>query len=59
MAKVRLDVYLVENNMTESRERAKALIMEGQVFVKNQKCDKAGMMIDENEKEMEFRGDKL
>ena len=59
MAKVRLDVYLVENNMTESRERAKALIMAGQVFVKNQKCDKAGMMIDENEKEIEIRGEKL
>lgn len=59
MAKIRLDVYLTENGMTESRERAKALIMAGQVYVKNQKCDKAGMMIDENETSVEIRGEQL
>ena len=59
MAKIRLDVYLTSKGMIESRERAKALIMAGQVFVKNQKCDKAGMMLDENESEVEIRGEKL
>ena len=59
MAKIRLDVYLTENGLTTSRERAKALIMAGQVYVKNQKCDKAGMMIDDSEKEVEVRGEQL
>ena len=59
MSKIRLDVYLTENGMTSSRERAKALIMAGQVYVKNQKCDKAGTMLDENEKNVEIRGEQL
>lgn len=59
MAKIRLDVYLTEHNMTQSRERAKALIMAGQVYVKNQKCDKAGMMINEKETDVEIRGEHL
>ena len=59
MAKTRLDVYLTENGLTTSRERAKALIMAGQGYVKNQKCDKAGMMIDDSEKEVEIRGEQL
>ncbi|MGN0181829.1 MAG: TlyA family RNA methyltransferase [Candidatus Ornithomonoglobus sp.] len=59
MAKVRLDVYIVDKGMTTSRERAKALIMAGQVYVKNQKCDKAGTMIDENETDIEIRGEQL
>lgn len=40
--KVRLDQYLVQNGMVQSRERAKALIMSGIVFVNEQKADKAG-----------------
>ena len=59
MAKIRLDAYLVANGMTQSRERAKALIMAGQVYIKNQKCDKAGTMIDETEKDIEIRGEQL
>lgn len=59
MAKIRLDVYLTEKGLTSSRERAKALIMAGQVYVKNQKCDKAGTMLDENETEVEVRGEQL
>lgn len=59
MAKIRLDVYLTEKGLTTSRERAKALIMAGQVYVKNQKCDKAGTMLDENETEVEVRGEQL
>lgn len=57
--KIRLDVYLTENGMVQSRERAKALIMAGQVYVDNQKCDKAGMMLDRDKKGVEIRGNTL
>ncbi len=59
MAKIRLDVFLTEKGLVSSRERAKSLIMAGQVYVKNQKCDKAGMMISEDETEVEIRGEQL
>lgn len=40
--KIRLDILLHEKGLCESRERAKALIMAGQVYINNIKCDKAG-----------------
>lgn len=40
--KTRLDVALTERGFAESREKAKALIMSGIVYVNNQKSDKAG-----------------
>lgn len=43
--KIRLDVYLTEHGLAESRERAKAYIMEGIVYVDGQKCDKPGTTI--------------
>lgn len=46
--KIRLDMYLCQNGLVQSRERAKALIMSGVVFVNNQKADKAGEMIADN-----------
>ena len=45
MSKIRLDQYLCQNGLVQSRERAKALIMSGIVFVDEQKVDKAGEMI--------------
>ena len=42
MPKIRLDVALVEQGFAESREKAKAIIMAGIVYVNNQKSDKAG-----------------
>lgn len=45
--KVRLDVLLVNRGLAKSREQAKAIIMEGKVFVKGQREDKAGSMFDE------------
>ena len=48
--KIRLDQYLVQHGMIQSRERAKALIMAGVVFVNEQKVDKAGEMIKEDSK---------
>ncbi|MBR0285103.1 MAG: TlyA family RNA methyltransferase [Selenomonadaceae bacterium] len=45
MAKERLDVLLVERGLAGSRERAKRIIMAGQVLVDGQKVDKAGMTV--------------
>ena len=42
MAKKRLDVLLFERGLAESRQKAQAIIMSGQVYVNGQKCDKAG-----------------
>ena len=44
--KERLDVLLVKRNLAESREKAKAVIMSGIVYVDGQKEDKAGSMFD-------------
>ena len=43
--KIRLDQYLCQNNLVQSRERAKALIMSGIVYVNGQKADKAGDIV--------------
>ena len=53
--KIRLDQYLVQHGLIQSRERAKAMIMAGVVFVNEQKVDKAGEMIKEDAK-VEVRG---
>ena len=50
MAKTRLDVYLFENGYTKSRSAAQALIMEGSVYIDNQKAMKAGDMVSGCEK---------
>ncbi len=47
MAKKRLDVLLVEQGLAGSRERAKRMIMAGEVLVDNQKIDKAGATVKE------------
>lgn len=46
--KQRLDVLLVERGLAPSREKAKAIIMSGVVFVDGQREDKAGSSFDEN-----------
>ena len=53
--KERLDVLLVSRGLAASREKAKAVIMAGQVYVKGQKEDKAGTMFD-SQVEIEVRG---
>lgn len=45
--KERLDVLLVKGGFAESREKAKAIIMSGNVFVNNNREDKAGQTFDE------------
>ncbi len=53
--KKRLDILVYEKGFTDSREKAKAIIMSGQVYVDNQKADKCGTSYDENVK-IEVRG---
>ncbi len=54
--KVRLDVLLVKKGLAESREKAKAYIMSGIVFVNDQKEDKAGDLFEEETAKVEVRG---
>lgn len=56
--KKRLDVLLVEKGFAASREKAKAIIMSGIVFVDGQREDKAGSVFDE-EKEIVIKGKTL
>ena len=58
MAKIRLDVALVDGGYAESREKAKALIMAGIVYVNNQKSDKAGNTVKPDDI-IEVRGETL
>ena len=56
--KQRLDAELVARGIIQSREQAKAAIMAGQVYVNNQKADKAGESVTPDDK-IEFRGENL
>ena len=56
--KERLDVLLVNRGLVESREKAKAVIMTGNVFVDNEREDKSGQKFPENVY-IEIRGKKL
>lgn len=58
MEKERLDCALVSRGFAESREKAKAIIMSGIVYVNNQKCDKAGDNVKSDDK-IEVRGETL
>ncbi len=44
--KERLDILIAQRGLAESRERAKAYIMAGVVYVNGQKEDKAGLKVD-------------
>lgn len=46
MAKVRLDILMVERGLAESRNRAQALILAGKVFSGEQRLDKPGHQVD-------------
>ena len=56
--KERLDCALVSRGFVESREKAKAIIMSGIVYVNNQKCDKAGISV-KSEDVINVRGETL
>ena len=57
-SKKRLDVVMVERGLAESRQKAQAVIMAGQVFVDEQRVDKAGAPVTEAQK-VEVRGKTL
>ncbi len=57
MAKVRIDIYLVENGYFETREKAKRSIMAGVVLVNDQPVHKAGETFNvESIKEVRIKG---
>ena len=56
--KTRLDVLLVNRALAESREKAKAVIMSGCVFVNGQREDKPGTAFEEDA-DIEIRGETL
>ena len=56
--KKRLDVLLVERGLQESRQRAQAVIMSGEVFVNGQRVDKPGTAVAEDAR-IEIRGGTL
>ena len=56
--KKRLDIAVFEQGYAPSREKAKAVIMAGQVYVNNQKVDKAGFELKEDDV-LEVRGNTL
>ncbi|MBA2848592.1 TlyA family RNA methyltransferase [Thermosulfuriphilus ammonigenes] len=55
MSRQRLDKLLVQRGLFESRQKAQAAIMAGQVFVEGQRVDKAGALVPE-EARVEVRG---
>lgn len=56
--KTRLDIAIFEQGMTESRAKAGALIMAGQVYVNGQKALKSGITVKPTDK-IEVRGEKM
>ena len=58
MSKIRLDVYLTEQGLAPSREKAKAYIMAGNVYVDGQKEDKAGTKVAVNA-DIEVKGSQM
>ena len=55
MGKKRVDLLLVERGLMESRQKAQALIMAGQVYSGERRCDKAGLILD-GDAPLEVRG---
>src|SRR4030095_5524387 len=56
MAKERIDKLLVERGFAESRTRAQALILAGQVLVREQRIEKPGPLI-ERDAEIRIKGE--
>ena len=58
MSKERLDKVLVDRGLADSRARAQALILAGQVLVDEQRADKPGHSVDTNA-EIRIKGEQL
>jgi len=48
VAKKRLDLLLVERGLAETRQKAQAVIMAGQVYAGERRCDKPGLALEED-----------
>jgi len=48
--KKRIDVYLFENGLAVSREKAKTFVMAGAVFIDGKRCDKPSVMVADGQK---------
>ena len=59
MSKIRLDAAVFDRGLTESREKARAVIMAGDVYVNGQKADKPGTQVDPDTDEIEVRTNAL
>ena len=55
MSKIRLDVLVTEKGLAQSREKARAMIMSGVVFVSGQRVDKPGTPVP-GDAEIEIHG---
>ena len=58
MAKVRIDMLLLEKGFFESRQRAQTSILEGIVYIDEVRVDKPGQLVEENAN-IVIRGEKL
>lgn len=58
MSKERLDVILYNRGFFESREKAKAAVMAGMVYVNGERCDKPGLSFDPG-CEIEIKGNPI
>jgi 23S rRNA (cytidine1920-2'-O)/16S rRNA (cytidine1409-2'-O)-methyltransferase len=58
MNKIRIDQLLVDRGLAETRSKAAALILAGQVFIKEQRVDKAGVKV-ADDAPVEVRGESL
>lgn len=47
MSKKRIDILITEKGLVESRGKAQALLMSGQIFIDGKRVDKAGTLVDE------------
>ena len=59
MDRKRIDIILYERGLFESREKARAAIMAGEVYIKNKRVDKPGMTADSDDllnQDIEIRG---
>ena len=55
MAKKRVDLLLVERGLADTRQKAQAVIMAGQVYTGERRCDKPGLTLEEDSP-LEVRG---
>lgn len=57
--KIRLDVFMAEKKITDSREKARALIKNGQVLINGQPCTKTGFPVNIQNHKIEITGEQL